>query len=90
MEDPWKDREKVGTCRTCMFFIIKQSRSGDSEIGRCRRNAPTRTGYPVVYPTDWCGEHKIDENKLIERVGAGTGTAVKTRFPETDTQPERR
>jgi hypothetical protein len=34
------------------------------KIGRCRRNAPTIKGFPVVFPFDWCGEHKIDENKI--------------------------
>jgi hypothetical protein len=33
-------------------------------IGRCRRHAPTMNGYPVVYITDWCGDHRIDENKV--------------------------
>ena len=23
-----------------------------------------QAGYPVVYMTDWCGDHRIDENKL--------------------------
>lgn len=32
------------------------------ELGRCRKNAPTMTGYPAVYATrDWCGQHKLDE-----------------------------
>jgi hypothetical protein len=22
------------------------------------------SGYPAVFDTDWCGDHKIDENKL--------------------------
>lgn len=35
-------------------------------LGRCRKNAPTMEGYPVVYPGDWCGQHKLDENKLDE------------------------
>lgn len=33
-------------------------------IGRCRRRAPTMNGYPVVFSDDWCGDHKIDENKV--------------------------
>ena len=33
-------------------------------IGRCRRNAPTMKGFPVVFEQDWCGEHRIDENKF--------------------------
>lgn len=32
-------------------------------IGRCRRHAPTMSGYPVVYENDWCGDHKLDETK---------------------------
>ena len=31
-------------------------------IGRCRRHAPVMSGYPVVFETDWCGDHKLDEN----------------------------
>lgn len=27
--------------------------------GRCRRHAPTMGGYPVVFPDDWCGDHKL-------------------------------
>ena len=33
-------------------------------IGRCRRNAPTMKGFPIVFEQDWCGEHRIDENKI--------------------------
>ena len=33
-------------------------------IGRCRRHAPTMSGFPVVYESDWCGDHKIDEGKV--------------------------
>lgn len=32
-------------------------------VGRCRRHAPTMNGYPVVYETDWCGDHKLDETR---------------------------
>jgi hypothetical protein len=32
-------------------------------IGRCRKHAPTMSGYPAVYMNDWCGDHKLDENK---------------------------
>jgi hypothetical protein len=34
------------------------------DIGRCRRHAPTMTGYPVVFVNDWCGDHKLNENAL--------------------------
>lgn len=62
--DNWENRKKGMICDTCMYFCIKQ---GDNEkiiIGRCRRHAPTMKGWPVMYPTDWCGSHKLDENKI--------------------------
>jgi hypothetical protein len=31
------------------------------DLGRCRRHAPTLRGWPVVYNTDWCGDHKLSE-----------------------------
>lgn len=33
-------------------------------LGRCRRRAPTMSGYPAVFEDDWCGDHKVDENKI--------------------------
>lgn len=59
-EDPWAHRSKGMRCATCMWFVSK----GEADVGRCRRHAPTMNGYPVVYVTDWCGDHKIDENKV--------------------------
>lgn len=53
-------------CRTCMFYVQK-ARDGQplpKNLGRCRRHAPTMNGFPVVYEDDWCGDHKIDENKV--------------------------
>lgn len=37
------------------------------EIGRCRRHAPTMNGFPVVFVNDWCGDHKLDEEKTINQ-----------------------
>ena len=34
------------------------------KFGRCRRHAPSMNGYPAVFATDWCGDHKLDENKI--------------------------
>jgi len=31
------------------------------DLGRCRRHAPSLRGWPVVYNTDWCGDHKLSE-----------------------------
>lgn len=66
MNDPWKHRSAGMTCATCMWFVEKQTEPGmqtANPIGRCRRHAPTMNGYPVVFPADWCGDHKLDETK---------------------------
>ena len=60
-KDPWAHRSEGMKCRTCMWFAQK----GSSVVGRCRRHAPTMSGYPVVFDSDWCGDHKLDE-KLYE------------------------
>jgi hypothetical protein len=64
--DNWQHRSKGMLCGTCMFFIEKVTNAtqrSDHIIGRCRRRAPTMSGFPVVYSDDWCGDHKIDECK---------------------------
>lgn len=64
-EDPWKHRSQGMKCKTCMWFVAKQTsmRLG-YDLGRCRRHAPTMNGYPAVFVNDWCGDHKLDENKM--------------------------
>ena len=65
-QDNWKHRSSNMSCLTCMWFVPKithRAQMYDRVIGRCRRNAPTMSGFPVVYANDWCGQHKIDENK---------------------------
>jgi len=66
-DDPWKHRATGMSCTTCMWFVAKVPTAvlEDAKIGRCRRHAPTMNGYPVVYLTDWCGDHKLDENKIV-------------------------
>ena len=69
--DPWAQRNRGMQCRTCIWYVPK-ARIGTSnsdvtplaEVGRCRRHAPTMNGYPVVYMADWCGDHRVDENKV--------------------------
>lgn len=71
MSDPWKGRSSGMKCICCMYFVEKIDSTRKDEpaittqrvIGRCRRHAPTMNGYPVVFETDWCGDHKLDENK---------------------------
>lgn len=66
--DNWKHRSKGMRCGTCMFFVVKEptgpqpATEGDVLFGRCRKNAPTLNGWPSVFGTDWCGQHKLDEN----------------------------
>jgi hypothetical protein len=67
-QDPWVHRSEGMRCRTCIWFVAKQQdrpmKPDAAIIGRCRRHAPTMGGYPVVYQTDWCGDHRLDENKV--------------------------
>lgn len=65
--DPWVHRSAGMRCRTCIWYVPKSTVAPSGpreEIGRCRRHAPTMNGYPVVYPSDWCGDHRVDENRL--------------------------
>lgn len=62
--DNWKHRSKGMLCASCMYYVPKANADGDTGLGRCRRNAPTMSGWPVVFPMDWCGQHKLDENKV--------------------------
>lgn len=62
--DPWKYRARHMRCQTCMWYVPKSVSVVLPELGRCRHNAPTLKGYPAVFPTDWCGDHKLDETKL--------------------------
>jgi hypothetical protein len=34
------------------------------DLGRCRRHAPTMSGWPVMFVNDFCGDHRLDENKF--------------------------
>ena len=67
--DPWKCRSSEMRCSTCIWFVPKFTNNpvvppNHKIVGRCRRHAPTMNGYPVVYKDDWCGDHRIDENKV--------------------------
>jgi len=66
--NPWKHRSDGMRCKTCMWFVQKEKQDPEqgegNHLGRCRRHAPTMNGYPVVFVNDWCGDHKLDEEKL--------------------------
>lgn len=68
--DMWANRNVGMRCKSCLHFVQKAVSGpvgGPEEvilkIGRCRRHAPTMTGFPVVFGNDWCGDHKLDETK---------------------------
>lgn len=65
MKDPWIHRNEFMSCKTCMWFVMKVLKDSEctAPIGRCRRHSPTMQGYPVCFEADWCGDHKLDENK---------------------------
>lgn len=61
--DPWVHRSAGMRCSTCMWGV----RKGETPLGRCRRHAPTMSGYPAIFmETDWCGDHKLDEVSVDE------------------------
>ena len=73
--DPWAYRSEGMRCKSCMWFAPKYpdgqpKYDGDRitlppvNMGRCRRHAPTMNGYPVVFVNDWCGDHKLNENRV--------------------------
>jgi hypothetical protein len=69
--DPWENRTERMKCKTCMWFNPKKADVAAintschlPQLGRCRRHAPSMNGYPVVFVNDWCGDHKLDENKI--------------------------
>lgn len=72
MSDNWKHRSENMRCKGCMYFAIKaiqtdtqqQEEPPRGDVGRCRRHAPTMKGFPVVFGSDWCGDHKLDETKI--------------------------
>lgn len=73
LDDPWKHRTSGMRCRTCMWSVMKDPNPREypqpgllagKRVGRCRRHAPTMGGYPVIYEDDWCGDHRVDENKV--------------------------
>jgi hypothetical protein len=74
VRDNWVHRSVGMKCSTCMWYSPKVGRpvsdeaaakliEGRGPVGRCRRHAPTMNGWPVMFASDWCGDHKLDEEK---------------------------
>ena len=67
--DPWQHRSNRMRCRTCMWFVVKaagldENPKSPTPLGRCRRHAPSSNGFVPVFANDWCGDHRLDENKI--------------------------
>jgi hypothetical protein len=73
--DNWQHRSEKMRCISCMWFVEKKKcynspapetstkeAISQGSIGRCRRHAPSMNGFPVVFQSDWCGDHKLNEN----------------------------
>jgi hypothetical protein len=67
VEDNWKHRSQGMRCLTCMYYVpkVKEDESQPTSYGRCRRRSPTLNGWPAMHSTDWCGDHKLDEEKVF-------------------------
>lgn len=53
-DDNWNNRAVQFTCKNCLFFVDR-----GQGLGRCRKHAPTHDGWPTMYESDWCGDHRI-------------------------------
>lgn len=63
-EDNWEHRSEKMKCLTCMKYVPKKN-----GLGRCRHNAPTDKGWAPVFDTDYCFQHRLDENKIGTETG---------------------
>ena len=59
-----RNEDKAIPIKTEADLVKVSAQAALDKIGRCRRHAPTMSGYPVVFDTDFCGDHKVDENKI--------------------------
>jgi hypothetical protein len=57
--DNWnKETNNMQRCELCMHYAGM----------RCRRHAPKgQEGWPAVFPTDWCGDHKMSKAEMTRR-----------------------
>lgn len=49
-----------GNCSECAYFRPSDVADGLS-VDKCCRNAPEIGGFPMVLPTDWCGQFEAVE-----------------------------
>lgn len=59
VSDNWsKVSNNMQRCELCMHYAGM----------RCRRHAPRgQEGWPAVFPSDWCGDHKMSKATMTSR-----------------------
>ena len=87
--DPWAHRAAGMKCKTCRFYVAKMldDGTGASTLGRCRRHAPIMTGFVPVFETDWCGDHRLDENHVGSRTTATAEPEARERRNQAGLDP---
>jgi len=58
-----KEKDDVLVPKPHSVTEVQDEYDSSPALGRCRKHAPTMAGFPAVFETDWCGDHKLDENK---------------------------
>ena len=82
MVDNWQNRQSNMSCESCMHYCNY----------RCRRHAPTMQGFPAVYLSDWCGDHKMDkecmrQQRQPQRAGAIESNAKQCLEKANEKEP---
>jgi hypothetical protein len=94
-EDNWMHKSACMRCLTCAFFVPKTKNDpgflDEPVLGRCRKHAPTLNGWPAVFENDWCGDHKLDENKLSAHLSLQRGKSEGSfcRIPGQERKEDR-
>ena len=57
--DNWRKGNNRYICNTCAHYLNY----------RCRKHAPRGLeGWPAVFPTDYCGDHKMDKHTMANLI----------------------
>jgi len=72
-------------CPTCSWFeetelYHKIDKKCFALIGTCRKHAPTTNGYPPVFTTDWCGDHRSDGSERVKANGSIDTAELREKY----------
>ena len=79
-EDNWQHRSATMRCGFCIYFVPKGAPIAG--LGRCRRHAPTLNGWPAVFVSDFCGDHKLDDVVLARAAAEQQSRARSIKPPQ--------